>query len=134
MTANAYYYLFSVGTSIIILYHIANIIYLKKTGRNFIGKAFIEGTTEHKNVQKFLTRRAIFIGIIVLIVSIINTVYAANSLIENSRPGYAKFMLIAAPALSLIIVLVVTYQLSTLFGDNEIGREAKKHNKIEEDW
>lgn len=135
MAFESYYYLFSLATFYIFVFHLWNTIFLKLKGRNLIGKVFKEGTSEHENIKKFTSKRAIGVLATALLLSMINLIFAIRELLRSFGEQNGVAVLAVLAFMVLVITVVIVLALRSLHGGSASRHSAVKYDdNKDEDW
>lgn len=118
IASEAYYYLFSLATFISILVYVTNNISYRLWNKTFLGVTYAKGTVEYKVMKKWISRPYIAIAVSVLILSLLNLVYATNNLLQVQDKLAARNVLIIFTTLVLFITCGVIIFAKTTHGKN----------------
>ena len=133
MNLIAVYFLFSVGTVLIVAVHILNLVLLKLKNRNLFGQHFTKGTPEYESMLKSIGRRYIGATILALLLSLLNLIFAVREVLQSfgRQRALTIVFIITLVALTIIIGIILTPRV-------KLAKDAERHSIVkdgeDDDW
>ncbi len=116
MASYMYYYFFSLILALGAVAYMANLIYLRTTGKVFMGPNTKPSSPEHKRVLKLASNRNIAIVAVLAVILVANAVNSVYAIARLHNPS-AHFVLIFAPIAVILLSAVIFFKTRDIFTD-----------------
>jgi hypothetical protein len=133
MAPETYYFFFSIIAAFGPGVYLANMAYYRVKKKNLIGRKFKSGTIDYELMQKHSRNRSLGILSVVTVLGIANLIFDIYRLLHLADQGYARFILIFAPAFVVVIIIAVVVKLRGQFGHGGYDKGPHKHDKDKND-
>lgn len=129
MAPETYYFFFSITAVFVIGLFITNIIYFRAKDKTLIGNSYKPGTIEYEKLHRYSSNRSVIIASILAIFCIANLIFDVYRLLHLENQGYARFILIFAPALVVVITIIVAVNIHSRLGNGKYDKTSRKPGK-----
>jgi len=101
MAPDSFYYFFSIALVLIVILHIAHMIYFRSKHRTFLGEAFKPGTPEYKKVSKLSSTSGLTVAVSLALLFIANLTNSFIRILEIDTSD-AHVLLVSAPIVTIL--------------------------------
>jgi len=123
MSGETYYYFLSIALVLSVLLHIINALFFRVRGKTIFGQKYRSGTADHQRLSKFSSTRNLMIACAIASLLIVNLGYEMYK-IGNIGTASSNFLLVSAPAASVLLFVVLAFVMRNWLGDaNKSGRD-----------